>query len=372
MSGLAADPASLDFHQLVQAYVACRKHKRSSASCQAYEAQLERNLWALYSSLKAGTWQPGRSTCFVVTLPRPREVWAAPFEDRIVHHALYNAIAPRFLASFIADSCACLPERGTLYAARRLERHVRSATQGWQRPVYYLKLDLRNFFVSIPKRVLFEQIAARVHEPFWLWLAETILFHDPRADVEVKGRASDIALVPPHKSLFNAPPDTGLPIGNLSSQFFANIFLDALDQFVKHKIGAKHYVRYVDDFVLVHESAAWLNDAHGRIAGFLAERLGMQINERKTILQPASRGIDFVGQVIRPHHRTTRARTLRVALHRLETMPAEQLHASGNSYLGLVRQSGTSHHEQALVCRALMKRGHTVNGALTKAYRRAA
>jgi len=236
--------------------------------------------------------------------------------------------------------------------------------------VSYLKMDLANFFVSISKPVLFAQLLQKVHEPFWRWLAEVVLFHDPRADVEVRGRPELLARVPPHKRLFNAPADHGLPIGNLSSQFFANVHLDALDQFAKHQVGARRYVRYVDDFVILHEDAQWLHAAHQRIAQFLPERLGLRLNESKTILQPIDRGIDFVGHVIKPWRRTTRPRTMRAALHRLEHMPADEVYASGNSYLGLVRQAGASHHEQALIARALLKRGHAVDGDLTRAFRR--
>lgn len=358
------------FEELTHAYVDCRRNKRNSASALTFELHLERGLCDLYGQLLAGTYRPGRSICFVITRPKPREVWAADFRDRIVHHLLYNRIAPRFHAAFTADSCACIPGRGTLYGARRLEHQARSVTRNWSAPAHYLKCDCANFFVSIDKLILRERIARRVHEPWWLELADTILFHDPRENVEVRGNAHDLRKVPPHKSLFNAPPDTGLPIGNLSSQFFANILLDGLDQHVKHRLRAPHYVRYVDDFVLLHRSAAWLSSALRHIEEWLPQNLHLQLNPRKTIIQPAERGIDFVGQVIKPWRRTTRPRTLHSALKRLEQMPAAEVYAAGNSYLGLARQASHSHKEQAQICRALLKRGHAVEGLhLTKAFR---
>jgi RNA-directed DNA polymerase len=360
------------FARLVQAYLDCRRTKRNTASALAFEAHLERHLLQLHDELQAGAYRPGRSICFVVTRPRPREVWAADFRDRVVHHLLYNHIAPRFLARFIADSCACIPGRGTLYAARRLEHHVRSATANWARPAHYLKCDLANFFVAIDKHVLQRQLAAQVHEPWWLRLAETILFHDPRADVDVQGRAADLRLVPPHKSLFNAPPDTGLPIGNLSSQFFANVLLDALDQHVKHRIKARHYVRYVDDMVLVHESPQWLNAALASMAGYLRTELHCAFNPRKTILQPVDRGIDFVGQHVKPWCTTTRRRTVAAALQRIEHQSADALLATGNSYLGLAGQASEGHTQRARIARALLRRGHCVAADLHKAYRRPA
>lgn len=123
--------------------------------------------------------------------------------------------------------------------------------------------------------------------------------------------------------------------------------------------------------MLLHESTAWLSQAHQRIDQFLGRRLKAQLNPKKTIIQPIARGIDFAGQVIRPWRRTMRPKTLGLALHRLEHMPDADVYASGNSYLGLARQGGASHNEQALICRALLKRGHAVDGLhLTKAYPR--
>lgn len=361
------------FPDLLQTYLNCTRTKRNKASVLAFDMHLERNLCDLYDQLLDGSYRPGRSICFAITHPKPREVWAASIRDRIVHWLLYNHIAPRFHASFVADSCACIPGRGTLYGARRLEAHVRSCTRNWAQPAHYLKCDLANFFVSIDKHVLRGLIAARVHEPWWLALADTILFHDPRGDVLVRGREQDLRRVPPHKSLFNAPADHGLPIGNLSSQFFANVLLDPLDQRVKHVLRAPYFVRYVDDFLLLHPSAAWLTDAHRDIEAWLPERLHLHLNPRKTVRQPVARGVDFVGQVVKPWRRTTRGRTLASALQRIEEMPAADLFAAGNSYLGLVRQATHSHSERAALCRALLKRGHAVEGMhLSKVFRKAA
>lgn len=366
----AAHPADFTFSELVQAYFDCREHKRNSISALAFEQGLERNLYQLYAELQDGSYRPGRSICFVITRPKAREVWAADFRDRIVHHLFYNRISPRFYASFIPDSCACIPGRGTLYAAERLESKVRSITQNWSRPAFYLKLDLANFFVAIDKGILRNLIAARVCEPFWMELAETILFHDPRLDFEYRGDVEKLDLVPAHKRLTNQPAHIGLPIGNLSSQFFANIYLDRLDQFCKHKLRARHYIRYVDDFVLLHESAQWLNEALVRINEFLPANLNARLNPKKTILQPVDRGIDFVGQVIKPWHRVTRRRTFHDAIHRVRTIDAADLFETANSYYGLFRQASRSHQDRAHFSNELRRRGHSIAGDLTKTYRR--
>ena len=367
---LSAASNSPTFDQLVQAYLDCRKNKRNSSSCLAFESHLERNLCDLFDELTSGTYRPGKSICFVITRPKHREVWAAEFRDRVVHHLLYNHIAPRFIAGFVAGSSACIPGRGTLYAAQRLEHGIRSITQNWSQPAFYLKMDLANFFVAIDKHVLFTQIAAKVHEPFWLELARIILFHDPRDNVEVRGSRSLLAKVPPHKSLFNAPADTGLPIGNLSSQFFANVHLNLLDQFCVHQLKARHYVRYVDDFILLDASAKRLNADLERIAQFLPERLGAHLNPAKTILQPVDRGVDFVGHVIKPWRRTTRKRTLKSAISRIRTMPDDDVFETGNSYLGLLRQASHNHSDCAQIANALRDRGHSVQQDLTKIFRK--
>lgn len=354
---------------LVEAWLDCERNKRTSASALAFRMDLERNLCDLQAQLLDGSYRPGRSICFVVTHPRAREVWAADFRDRVVHHLLYNAIAPRFLASFIANTAACIPGRGTGYAAERLDHDVRSVTRNWTRRAWYLKLDLANFFVAIDKRILQAQLHAKVAEPFWRSLTDTVLMHDPRSDYELRGDPALMERVPPHKRLLNAPADTGLPIGNLSSQFFANVLLNGLDQYVKHQVGAQYYGRYVDDFYLLHESPDWLNAALADIAAFLPARLGARLNPAKTILQPLDRGIDFVGQVVKPWCRTTRRRTLQTGLRRLSEMPAGELFTAGNSYLGLVRQASHSHQEQVALARLLLRRGHAVAGDLSKIHR---
>lgn len=355
-----------EFDELVRAYFDCRRTKRNSTSAIAFEQNLERNLVALNAELLAGAYRPGPSICFVVTRPKPREVWAAAFRDRIVHHLLHNRVAPRFYASFIADSCACIPGRGTLYAVERLEAKVRSVTANWSRAAWYLKCDIANFFVSIDKRVLQTQLAARIPEAWWRGLAELILFHDPRVDVVLQSPPSLLARVPAHKRLANQPTHLGLPIGNLSSQFFANVYLDALDQHVKHRIRARHYVRYVDDFVLLHESPAWLNGALAEIEAFLPHVLHTQLNRSKTVLQPLARGVDFVGQVIKPWQRSLRRRTLHEALSRTAGVPLDELQQTANSYFGLLRQTPAGHGDRARLAKIVRQRGRSVDRGFTK------
>jgi RNA-directed DNA polymerase len=355
--------------ELVQAWLDCRRNKRHTASAQAFEADIEHNLCSLRAELLAQTYQPGRSICFVVTHPRPREVWAAAFRDRVVHHLMYNAIAPRFIASFDAGSAACIEGRGTLYGARRLDHSIRSITENWLHQAFYLKIDLANFFVAIDKYILQAQLHRKVTEPYWRWLTDTVLMHDPRTDYELRGDATLLDLVPTHKRLVNAPAGIGLPIGNLSSQFFANVHLNSFDQFCKHQLKARHYVRYVDDAILLHRDPQRLSHALQQITAWLPEHLGCRLNTSKTIIQPVSRGVDFVGQVIKPWRRTTRKRTLASAIQRLQTMPAADVFAAGNSYLGLARQASHSHQEQATLINVLRGRGYSFRPDFSKIFR---
>jgi RNA-directed DNA polymerase len=364
----ASRHADFSFHELVQAYRDCRRTKRRSLSALRFELYLEHNLVALDHALRDSTYTPGRSICFVITRPKPREVWAADFVDRIVHHLLYNRVAPSIHARFIADSCACIPGRGTLYGATRLERKAASITEGWTKPAYYLKCDLANFFVAIDKNKLAALLTKHISAPWWRDLAHTILFHNPRTNYEFRGATQLLHRVPRHKRLTEQSPQFGLPIGNLSSQFFANILLNELDQFVKHVLGAKHYVRYVDDFVLLHTSAKWLNGAHLQIEKFLHDKLNAKLNPSKTILQPVHRGIDFVGQTILPHRRVIRKRTLRDALHRIRQVAESKLRDTTNSYFGMLRQTSRNHYHRLKVARVVLRRGRAVDRDLTRTY----
>ncbi|WP_225318919.1 RNA-directed DNA polymerase [Cellvibrio sp. KY-GH-1] len=353
---------------LAQAYFDCRKAKRNSRSALLFEQNLERNLVQLQHELLNGTYKIGQSICFVITHPKPREVWAADFRDRIVHHLMYNHIATAIEAQFIADSCACIKGRGTLYGANRLEAKIRSATQNWKQDCYYLKCDLANFFVSIDKNILAELIAKKVSDPWWLALTLKILHHDPRQNYQLRCSPHTLNKVPAHKRLYSQPAHKGLAIGNLSSQFFANIYLNELDQFAKHELKARHYIRYVDDFVILHESAQWLNDCYKKIQKFLPERLAAQLNTSKTILQPVSRGVDFVGQVIKPWHRTTRKKTLNHALNQVAKKPATELRETANSYFGLLRQATNNFQARRKLAKTLFLKGKAVNQNLTKTY----
>ena len=349
---------------LFRAYYDCRKRKRNTASARAFEINLESNLMDLYGHLRDGTWQPLPASVFVVRRPKPREVWAADFRDRIVHHLVYRAIGPAIERSFIHDSCACIKGRGTLYGANRLQHHLLSATESWTKPVFVLKADIANFFGSIRQQDLFAMLAKRISDETMLDLCRKLVFQDVRRGAIVKSRPHELALVPPRKSLFQAAPGVGLPIGNLSSQFFANVYLDGVDQLIKRHLGFRYYVRYVDDMVLIHSDPKALLKAAEAIREHLAG-IGLALAQHKTYVAPAAKGVDFVGHVIRPHRRSGRPKTHRSALRRLSETDGPNFRTTCNSYLGLYRHGG-SRAQIVAICRIAFRRRHWVAGDLSR------
>lgn len=350
--------------QLFEAYFDCRRQKRNTDTALAYEVGFERKLLQLHAELQDGTWLPKAASVFVVKHPKAREVWAADFEDRIVHHLFYNAVRGLFEPSFLADCCASIKGRGTLYAARRLTRHLRRATENWTRTAFALKADIASFFGSIRHDDLMALLKRRIKDPFWLDLAEKLVRQDVKVGAIIRCPAEDLALIPARKSLFHAEPAVGLPIGNLSSQFFANVLLDPIDQMIHRDLQIGRYARYVDDMVLVDRDPSRLLAAGDAIRERLA-RIGLRLAEDKTALHRADQGIDFVGHVIRPFRHSARPKTVRMAIDKIGGAPAADLPATVTSYLGLLRHSGSG-TQRAEIARAGKARGLLIDRELTK------
>ena len=335
------------FEDLVRAYFDCRKHKRNTLNALDFEIDLENNLIKLYNELKDETYEIGKSICFMVLNPKPREVWAATFRDRIVHHLVYNAIKDRFYNRFIVDTYSCIPERGTLNAVRKVKKYAQAVTCNYSKDAYYLKADLRNFFVSIDKEILMQKLKCYVEEEWILKLLHKIVYHDPRSNYELRSAESLFRLLPSCKSLWHTPLSKGLPIGNLTSQFFSNVYLNVLDQYVKHHLKCKYYCRYVDDFIMLDENPRRLNSWHKDLTVFLKEKLRLDLHQNKRELNKISRGIDFVGYVIKPKHMLPRQKTIKRVFkvmkeYKKSTTWFSQFEinshrATINSYLGLFR-----------------------------------
>ena len=320
---IGPDPYS--FRALWWHYRQCRRNKRNTFNALAFEVNAEANLLALQQELRAHTYRPGCSICFITDGPKPREVFAADFRDRVVHHLLVSHQERLFERSFIHDSYACRKGKGTLAASDRLMTFLRRVTANGQRPAWALKLDVANFFPSIHKETLFTIIGRQIRHPELLWLTRTLLFHDPTTDYRFQSKRDGVLPpgdprypVPPQKSLSGKRNERGLAIGNLTSQFWGNVYLNELDQFVKRTLKCRYYVRYVDDMILLAEEPETLIGWREAIVEFLRERLKLELRPEMTEPLAVGNGIDFVGWKTWWNRRLPRRRTLGNLRERVE------------------------------------------------------
>ncbi len=313
---------------IFRAYYDARRNKRNTRQQVAFEMDLEHNLVELYEQIRDRKYEPSPGVCFIVNRPVKREIFASQFRDRVVHHLLFNYLAPLFEARMIHDSYSCRKGKGTSEGINRIEHHIRSCTRNYTCNAYILELDLKGYFMSINKQRLYEIIcrtlAACRDSPSpdgTLWrekldmeladfLLRKIIFRDPIADCEIRGSESDWFGLPPSKSLRQAPSGVGLPIGDLTSQLFSNIYLGQLDEYAKRVLHCKHYGRYVDDFYIVHESRNHLKELVPRIRQFLREKLELELHPNKIRLQHYTRGVCFLGAYVKPFRSYPAKRTV--------------------------------------------------------------
>lgn len=359
----------LSLENLYRQYYRCRRNKRNTVNALRFEAEQEKNLIALREALLDRSYQPRRSVCFFTTRPKLREIIAADFRDRVVHHLLVDYLERIWEPIFIHDSYACRTGKGVHKGVLRLQQCIRQATANGTRPVWYLQLDIRNFFMSIDRDILFGMLAAKLRDETALWLARMLVYHDVTANCQFRGRRDLLDKIPPHKTLFGTPDNQGLPIGNLNSQFFANVYLNALDQFVKHELKCRWYLRYCDDFVLLATDPETLRDWRGRIEAYLTDRLALALNPRQR-LAPVSNGIDFLGYIVRRDYCLVRRRVVghlkeqlqsfevqlvqtdsSVCSYRFDPEVLDRLAAALASYLGHLKRAQTWRLWQALWAR---------------------
>lgn len=343
-----------------RAYYDARRHKRKTHSQLTFELDLEHNIVALCEELRYRTYAPSPAICFIINDPKKREVFASPFRDRVVHHLYYNYVAAICDKRFVYDSYSCRVGKGTLFGIERLEHHIRSVSRNYTREAYVLKLDLQGYFMSIPRELLRDKVQAMVrkvlpetHLPadiqsLVVWLTDVFTLHNPLTDCRIRGTAHDWDGLPQSKSLWHSPDGVGLPIGDLTSQLYSNIFLNDLDWFVVRQLGCRHYGRYVDDFYLLSPSRGELKEWLARLQPFMST-LGMRIHPRKIILQPVSLpgmqhcvpSLEFLGAVVYPHYRHCTHRTLAKyylhthdwAMRLLRDMTAEEYQVRFQSYM---------------------------------------
>lgn len=238
---------------LYRAYKECQHGKKNTANALIFEYNREKNLIDLLEELKSRKYEISRYVCFIVTSPTPREIFATDFRDRIVHHLLCHEIQDIFEDNFILHSYANRKGKGTHRAVEQLRKNIQHCKKVYPDGMFYLKLDIENFFRSIDQTILFNMIKETIvtvgangeggKTLLWqeeiLWLCQKIIFHNPTQKYVYRGAVEKKLLIPPHKSLFNGKSGKGLPIGNLTSQFFANVYLNPLDQYVTKVLGVK-------------------------------------------------------------------------------------------------------------------------------------
>ena len=277
--------AICSFENIYRAYQMARRGKRFLPYVVDFERRLEENLLTLAEQLRDRTYKPGRYRAFWIREPKPRLISAAPLRDRVVHHALIDVIEPTIDRSFIEDSNACRRGKGNHAAVDRCQRYLR-------RFPWVLKCDIRKYFPSIDHQILYGLLKRRISDPDVLWLIFLIL--------DTSNKQEPVQDLFPGDDLFTPlQRRRGLPIGNLTSQFFANVYLDGLDRYVKQQLRCKGYVRYMDDFIVFGDSKEELNEVRLKLRRYL-QTLRLRMHERKQEIFPSTNGASFLGFHVLP------------------------------------------------------------------------
>lgn len=316
--------ASLE--NLFAAWEEFRAGKRHKADVQAFEFNLEQNLFALRRELISKRYSHRPYTDFYIRDPKVRHIHKAAVRDRVLHHAMFRVLNPIFDATFIPNSFSCRIGKGNHKGVLALEQMIREESRNFTRPCFALKCDVQKFFDSVDHQVLLAMLRRKIADPDAMWLTERIIGSFSAG----------------WTTLFDRQ---GLPIGNLTSQLFANVYMNEFDQFVKQGLRMKRYARYTDDFVIVSSSKKVLVDLIDPIQNFLCQNLKVRLHPKKVSIRPCHRGVDFLGYVALPYYRLLRPKTrrrvfrklkLRIAQYRAGTISETTLSQSLQSYLGML------------------------------------
>lgn len=248
------------------------------------------NIFSLNRDLMRGAYEHGYYSSFWIQDPKQRHISKAWVRDRVLHHSIFTVLNPIFEATYIANSFSCREGKGTHKGVRALEIMLRKVSENGLKACYGLKCDVRKFFDSVDHKILKEIISKRIKDEKVLWLVGKVI------NSYVSSRSN-----------FFEPK--GIPIGNLTSQLFANIYLNEFDQFVKHNLKVKHYVRYTDDFVVVSQDREYLESLIKEVSDFLQSELKLEIHPNKVTIRKFSQGVDFLGYIVKPHHILMRTKT---------------------------------------------------------------
>jgi len=290
--------------------------KRGRADVQRFSLHLTDNILILHRDLVDKTYRHSQYKAFKINDPKPRDIHKASVRDRLLHHALYRMLYPHFDKKFIFDSYSCRRSKGTHRAIDRFRAYARTISRNHTRTVWVLKCDIRKFFANIDHAILVDILRKHISDQDTLWLLEEIIdsFH-------TKDRHG-----------------VGLPLGNLTSQLLVNIYMNKFDHFLKRELKVSSCVRYADDFAILHESKEYLENILPKISDFLEKELKLSLHPDKVFMQTFSSGIDFLGWVHFPYHRTPRASTKRRMLKNLRNNPKQ---GSLESYKGMLSHGDT-------------------------------
>ncbi len=351
---------------LYQAFKDASKHKRNKSYVKRFAKNLDKNLEELCDELWERRYAARACQRFVVFYPKVREVFAADFRDRIVHHLYYNYTHELFERTFIQDTYSCIPERGTHYGIDRLEQHIRQESLNYSELCYVLKLDISGYFMHIQRERLLEialdslkqmsrhrilkrvpvRWGDRLDMDFLEYMTREITLLDPAENCYIMGDPANLDMVPFGKKITDVPKGCGLPIGNLTSQEYSNVYLNLLDQYIKQELKCKHYGRYVDDLYIVSCDKKWLLSLVPKIEKFLLNVLGLSLQKGKTRIYKAQEGVPFLGAFLKPGRRYIENKSLYNMYVKMDEMVknlpsnpmerAERLNASLNSYMGVL------------------------------------
>lgn len=375
---------------LYQAYYDAKKHKSKRSYVKKWESNLKQNMEELCDELYTRRYKPLPSKCFIVNYPKKREIFAAAFRDRIVHHLYFNYTNKLYQRTFIQDSYSCIKGRGTHYGIKRISAFCRKESLNWQRPCYVMHLDIRGYFMHIVRGRLLEIALASLRKmethrinnhsrktwgdvldmSFIEWLTELIVMLDPKENCIICGELEDWDGLDPAKSLLWLEEGLGLPIGNLTSQLFSNIYLNLLDQFMKRVLKCRFYGRYVDDAAVVSCDRDWLLSLVPAIKEFLWRELQLELHLGKLEISEVHQGVEILGAYILPYRTYISNHSLR----RMEKKIAEfdysmpwKVVRSVNSYLGILRHTASYNLRRRLFMTQPIMRTCVFDADMTKA-----
>lgn len=312
----------ISLENLLEAWREFKNGKRRRKDVQEFERNLVRNILPLHQELAEKTYRHSSYEAFNISDPKPRNIHKASVRDRLLHHAIYRKLYPFFDKAFISDSYSCRFGKGSHRAMERFKSFGQKVSKNRTKTAWVLKCDIRKFFASIDHGILLDILERYVPDEDIVWLFSRIIgsFHSTGEGV-------------------------GLPLGNLTSQLLVNIYMNEFDQFMKHKVKVKYYIRYADDFVILSDRREWLESIVSVIGDFLADRLRLALHPKKVFIKTVASGVDLLGWVHFPDHRVLRSSTRRRMDKSIAAWPSE---ASIQSYLGLLSHGNARKLAQAV------------------------